>query len=88
MSRDAGLREMFRDLPAKQITAEDENAFRERLTGLIRRAYDAGVLRPRITAEAYNGLMAGLGAAIAARTDWRLAADILLAGLRAAHHDR
>lgn len=87
MSRDAGLREVFSDLPAKRIVPEDEDAFRERLTGLIGRAQDAGVLRPEVTAETYHGLMVGLAAAIAAGTGWRLAADILLAGLRAAPHD-
>ncbi|WUI03974.1 TetR/AcrR family transcriptional regulator [Spirillospora sp. NBC_00431] len=86
MSRDAGLREVFSDLPAKQITSADEDAFREGLTALITRAHDTGVLRPEITAETYNGLMVGLAAAIAAGTDRRLAADILLAGLRAGHH--
>jgi AcrR family transcriptional regulator len=86
MSRDAGLREVFPDLPAKETTPEAEAEFRDRLAVLIRRAHDAGVLRPEVTAETYNGMMVGLGAAITAGTDWRLAADILLAGLRTPGH--
>jgi AcrR family transcriptional regulator len=82
MSRDAGLREVFGDLPAKEIVPEVEAAFQERLAQIVGRAHDAGALRREVTPEAFNALMVGLSAAIAAGNDWRLAADILLAGLR------
>jgi AcrR family transcriptional regulator len=83
MNRDARLREVFADLPAKEVVPEVEAAFEERLARLIDRAHQAGVLRAEITPAAFRASMVGLSAAIAAGNDWRLAADMLLAGLRA-----
>jgi AcrR family transcriptional regulator len=83
MNRDAGLREVFDDLPAKEIAPEIEAAFHERLTHIVERAHDAAVLRRDVTPEAFNALMVGLSAAIAAGNDRKLAADVLLVGLRA-----
>lgn len=83
MNRNARLREVFADLPAKEIVPEVEAAFDERLGRLVGRAHQAGVLRAEVTPGAFRASMVGLSAAIAAGNDWRLAADMLLAGLRA-----
>ena len=83
MNRDARLREVFADLPAKDIVPEVEAAFEERLARLVGRAHEAGVLREEVTPSALRASLVGLSAAIAAGNDWRLAADMLLAGLRA-----
>jgi AcrR family transcriptional regulator len=84
MSRDAGLREAFRDLPPKPTAATDEDsAFERKLAELIDRAHRAGVIRPEMTPEAYHGFIVGLSAAISAGTDWRLAAEVLLTGVAA-----
>ncbi|MGP4020374.1 TetR/AcrR family transcriptional regulator [Saccharopolyspora sp. 5N708] len=82
MSRDAGLRETFRDLPPKPLPG-DESAFERRLAELIDRAHGAGVIRAEVTPEAYHGFMVGLSATISAGTDWRLAAEVLLSGVAA-----
>ncbi|MCI2416757.1 TetR/AcrR family transcriptional regulator [Saccharopolyspora sp. K220] len=82
MSRDAGLREAFRDLPPKPA-AGDESIFERKLAELIDRARHSGVIRAEVTAEAYHGFMVGLSAAISAGTDWRLAAEVLLNGVAA-----
>ncbi|QIS13667.1 TetR/AcrR family transcriptional regulator [Nocardia arthritidis] len=82
MSREPGLRRFLTDAPVKGQVSQADTKFSASLGELVGRAQIAGVLRTGVTAATYYGLLVGLSAAITAGSPWRVAADVIVAGLR------
>jgi AcrR family transcriptional regulator len=83
MGRDAGLREVFGDLPAAQLCPKECSALENYLAILISQAQDAGVMRNDVTVTDFQALTCGLSVSIEHGLHWRRSASVLLEGLRA-----
>ena len=86
MGEDVGLRESFQ----VQVLADNQldecvyyrKDLHERKLSIVRRAQEAGVVRPDLALEDFDALMCGMGQAIVAGGNPELMADVLLEGMR------
>jgi AcrR family transcriptional regulator len=83
MARDAGLRDVFGDLPADMLCPIECSALEEQLARLIKQAQEAGAMRNDVTVTDFQALTCGMSVAIERGLHWDRSADILLEGLRA-----
>jgi AcrR family transcriptional regulator len=83
MGRDAGLREVFGDLPAAQMCPIECSALEEQLATLLSRAQEAAAMRDDVTVADFQALICGLSVSIERGLHWRRSASVLLQGLRA-----
>jgi AcrR family transcriptional regulator len=83
MARDNGMCRVLGDFAAQELCPAQFAPFQERTVALLDRAKAAGAVRPEITLTDFQAIMSGLSAAIGQTDNWRLFADMLLAGLRA-----
>lgn len=83
MGRDAGLREVFGELPADRMCPDECSALEKQLARLVKQAQDVGAMRNDITVVDFQALMCGMSVTIERGLHWHRSADILLEGLRA-----
>jgi AcrR family transcriptional regulator len=83
MACDAGLRDVFGELPADMLCPMECSALEEQLARLIKQAQEAGALRNDVTVTDFHALTCGMSVTIERGLHWDRSADILLEGLRA-----
>lgn len=83
MGRDAGLREVFGDVPADKMCPMECSALEEQLATLVRQAQESGTMRDDLTVTDFQALTCGMSVAIERGLHWRRSASVLLDGLRA-----
>jgi AcrR family transcriptional regulator len=83
MALDAGMRELFGELPADKLCPVESSRLEEQLAALVARAQTAGVMRADITVADFHALTCGMSVTIERGLHWHRSATILLDGLRA-----
>ncbi|HEX2087010.1 MAG TPA: TetR family transcriptional regulator, partial [Solirubrobacteraceae bacterium] len=85
--RDRSLAQVVATQPQESFRSavEDETALAERLNELLRRAQEAGVVRPDVGPDDIPTVMCGLGAVVQNGRDWRRYLQLMLDGFR--NHD-
>ncbi|WP_160146978.1 TetR/AcrR family transcriptional regulator [Thermomonospora echinospora] len=85
LARDRGIREAFERLDrgsGETVWSPEFEGYRTGVARLLDRAHEAGVLREEIDLSRFLALLSGVGAAVGNGLDPRLAADVLLQGIR------